>query len=183
LAVKTEKSGEVMIDNLTEEACASSADLIQLLERGLVQRRVASTAMNAESSRSHLLLLVKVVRINKANGEKVHGKMMMCDLAGSERLKKSEATGDTLREAIEINRSLTAVGDVIEALTTGQRHVPYKNHKLTQVLQDSLGGTSKTLMFVNCSPSCSNLEETLNAMKYAMRVKNVPGRRQVVKKL
>lgn len=177
LTVQTEKSGEVNIENLTEALCPSWQELHSILERGAAQRRVAATAMNAESSRSHLLLTVRIVRVDRSTGQRVQGKIMMCDLAGSERIKKSYATGERQKEAIEINKSLTAIGDVMEALTSGQKHVPYKNHKLTQVLQDSLGGTSKTLMFVNCSPASSNLEETVNALKYATRVKKVPDRK------
>merc|ERR1719446_1400169 len=97
----------------------------------------------------------------------------MCDLAGSERLKKSDVSGDMAKEAIEINKSLTALGDVIEALTKKQNQIPYRNHKLTQCMQDSLGGSSKTLMFVNCSPASSNVDETSNALKYATRAKKV----------
>jgi len=98
---------------------------------------------------------------------------VIVDLAGSERLKKSLSTGDREKEAIEINKSLTALGDVIEALTTKQKIIPYRNHKLTEILQDSLGGSAKTLMFVNCSPSSSNTEETLTSLRYATRAKNV----------
>merc|ERR1712032_965485 len=87
--------------------------------------------------------------------------------------KKSKSTGDREKEAIEINKSLTALADVIEALTTNQKIVPYRNHKLTQILQDSLGGTAKTLMFVNCSPASSNCDETLNSLKYASRAKQI----------
>jgi len=109
--------------------------------------------------------------MNRETHEQLHGKILLCDLAGSERLKKSEASGDLQKEAIEINRSLTALGDVIELLTKGSRHIPYKNHRLTQVMQYSLGGTSKTLMFVNCSPSSSNQDETITSLKYATRAK------------
>merc|ERR1719258_20839 len=97
----------------------------------------------------------------------------MVDLAGSERLKKSEVEGSQQKEAIEINKSLTALGDVIESLTKKQKQIPYRNHKLTQVMQDSLGGTAKTLMFVNCSPASSNVDETTMSLKYATRAKNV----------
>merc|ERR1712151_1339788 len=89
--------------------------------------------------------------------EQLAGKIMMCDLAGSERLKKS----------------LTALGDVIEALTKNTKQIPYRNHKLTQLMQDSLGGTAKTLMFVNCSPASSNEDETLMSLKYATRAKKI----------
>merc|ERR1711870_129659 len=89
--------------------------------------------------------------------EQLRGKILICDLAGSERLAKS----------------LAALGDVIEALTKGQKSIPYRNHKLTQLMQDSIGGTSKTLMFVNCSPASSNLDETLCSLKYATRAKKI----------
>merc|ERR1711981_634024 len=101
------------------------------------------------------------------------GKLLICDLTGSERIAKSEVTGQAQVEAIEINKSLTALGDVIEALTKNAKQIPYRNHKLTMVMQDSLGGSAKTLMFVNCSPSSSNLEETVNALKYATRAKKI----------
>merc|ERR1712099_160388 len=85
----------------------------------------------------------------------------------------SQVTEDMQKEAIEINKSLTALGDVIESLTKGSKQIPYRNHKLTQVMQDSLGGTAKTLMFVNCSPASSNLDETVNSLKYASRAKKI----------
>merc|ERR1719217_1221819 len=129
--------------------------------------------MNAESSRSHLLLMIKLIAVNKDTKEKLRGKILLCDLAGSERLKKSEVTGDMQKEAIEINKSLTALGDVIEALTKKQKQVPYRNHKLTEVMKDSIGGTAKTLMFVNCSPASSNMEETQSSLKWASRTKQV----------
>merc|ERR1719271_2149494 len=118
-------------------------------------------------------MMVKIQTRNLPTGEQAKGKILLCDVAGSERLKKSEVTGDMQKEAIEINKSLTALGDVIESLTKKQKQVPYRNHKLTQVMQDSLGGTAKTLMFVNCSPAASNADETLNALKWAARAKKI----------
>merc|ERR1740139_637625 len=117
--------------------------------------------------------MIRIVKVNIETHQQQIGKVLLVDLAGSERLKKSEVKGDMQKEAIEINKSLTALGDVIEALTSGKGHIPYKNHKLTQVMSDALGGTSKTLMFVNCSPASSNVEETVNALKYATRAKNI----------
>merc|ERR1712139_567898 len=105
------------------------------------QRTVAATAMNAESSRSHLILMCKIISMNKETKAQLKGKVLFVDLAGSERLKKSEVTGDMQKEAIEINKSLTALGDVIEALTKNPKQIPYRNHKLTQVMQDSLDTT------------------------------------------
>merc|ERR1712217_966316 len=101
------------------------------------------------------------------------GKLTLCDLAGSERLKKSEASGEQLKEAQSINKSLSALGDVIEALTKSAKHIPYRNHKLTQLLSDSLGGNAKTLMFVNCSPVFGNVDETGAALSYAERAKKI----------
>merc|ERR1719440_2685661 len=129
--------------------------------------------MNAESSRSHLLFCVKSVSINRETQQKLYGKILIVHLAGSERLGKSEVTGDGAKEAIEINKSLTALGDVIEALTKNSKQIPYRNHKLTMVMQDALGGTAKTLMFVNCSPAASNADETLMSLKYATRAKKI----------
>jgi kinesin family protein C2/C3 len=173
LNIRAEKSGMVMVDNLIEEACGNAAELSVLLDRGNEMRHVASTAMNSESSRSHLILIIKIVSVNKETHDQLRGKILLVDLAGSERLKKSEAQGDMAKEAIEINKSLTALGDVIEALTKKQKQIPYRNHKLTQIMQDSLGGSSKTLMFVNCSPASSNVDETTMSLKYATRAKNV----------
>merc|ERR1719159_1929463 len=136
-------------------------------------RTVAATAMNSESSRSHLILIIRVFSKNRTTGEQLKGKILFVDLAGSERLKKSEVTGDMQKEAIEINKSLTALGDVIEALTKNSKVIPYRNHKLTQLMQDSLGGTAKTLMFVNCSPASSNEDETTMSLKYATRAKKI----------
>merc|ERR1719198_1181537 len=162
-----------MIEHLVETECGSADALMKVLERGNDMRHVAATAMNSESSRSHLILIIKIVSVNKETHDQLRGKILMVDLAGSERLKKSEVSGDMQKEAIEINKSLTALGDVIEALTKKQKQIPYRNHKLTQVMQDSLGGTAKTLMFVNCSPASSNVDETTMSLKYATRAKNV----------
>merc|ERR1712084_81898 len=117
---------------------------------------------NDKSSRSHLILIIKIVSVNRETKDQLVGKMLLCDLAGSERLKKSQVEDEAQKEAIEINKSLTALGDVIEALTKGSRQIPHRNHKLTELMQDALGGSAKTLMFVNCSPSNNNREETIN---------------------
>merc|ERR1719437_317790 len=129
--------------------------------------------MNSESSRSHLVLIITVVSFNKETNQKLRGKILLVDLAGSERLKKSSVEGDGQQEAIEINKSLTALGDVIEGITKNAKVIPYRNHKLTQLMQDSLGGSAKTLMFVNCSPASSNQDETIMSLKYATRAKKI----------
>merc|ERR1711972_548712 len=173
LNVKTDKSGCVVVDNLIEEECANAEQMNALLERGTEQRSVAATAMNSESSRSHLVLLITIVSVNYETKERLKGKGLICDLAGSERLKKSQVSEDMQKEAIEINKSLTALGDVIEALTAKSKVIPYRNHKLTQLMHDALGGSAKTLMFVNCSPASSNSQETVMSLKYATRAKKI----------
>merc|ERR1711920_1044911 len=117
--------------------------------------------------------MIRIVSVNLDTKEQTKGKILICDLAGSERLKKSQVSEEQQKEAIEINKSLTALGDVIEALTQKQKLIPYRNHKLTQLMQDSLGGTAKTLMFVNCSPASSNVDETVMSLKYATRAKKI----------
>jgi len=161
------------IEGLLEKECKTAAELTEVISEASKVRKVASTALNKDSSRSHLLFVIKITSINRETGEKIQGKIMVVDLAGSERLAKSMVTGEEAKEAIEINKSLTALGDVIEALTTGQKQIPYRNHKLTMLMQDSVGGTAKTLMFVNCSPAKTNISETLNSLKYATRAKNI----------
>jgi len=166
--------GHVVVEGLNEVPCSSAKELLEVLDGGLEHRHVAATAMNSESSRSHLLFVIKIKRVNRESGEVTEGKILSCDLAGSERLKKSKVEGSMLQEAISINKSLTALGDVVQALQKGKTaHIPYRNHKLTEVMQDALGGTSKTLMFVNCSPGSSNLEETANSLKYAARLMKI----------
>merc|ERR1719265_1407121 len=129
--------------------------------------------MNADSSRSHLMFMIFVKVKEKATAKERIGKITIVDLAGSERLAKSQVSGDAQKEAIEINKSLTALGDVMGAITSKAKMIPYRNHKLTQLMQDSLGGTSKTLMFVNISPASNNADETINALKYASRARSI----------
>jgi len=173
LNVRRDKNGAVEIEHLTEEECKNADELSKLQDRGMEQRTVASTAMNSESSRSHLVLIIKILSTNRETKERLRGKILICDLAGSERLKKSLVTEHQQQEAIQINKSLTALGDVIEALTKSAKVIPYRNHKLTELMQDSLGGSAKTLMFVNCSPANSNYDETTMSLKYATRAKKI----------
>ncbi|XP_027923334.1 kinesin-like protein KIN-14I [Vigna unguiculata] len=157
--------------NLVRVSCTS--DVISLMNLGHKNRAVGSTAMNDRSSRSHSCLTVHVQGKNLTSGGTVRGSMHLVDLAGSERADKTEATGDRLKEAQHINKSLSALGDVISALAQKSPHVPYRNSKLTQLLQDSLGGQAKTLMFVHISPEAEALGETLSTLKFAERVSTV----------
>jgi len=158
-----------------ERICVNSGQMSKMLQDGGEQRRTASTMMNSESSRSHLFTIMEVQCKDSITGRETKGKITLIDLAGSERLKKSHVTDAAQLEAIEINKSLTALGDVVSALTSGKskKDVPYRNHKLTQMLQDSLGGTAKTVMFVNARPDGFNTDETLMSLKFAQRARNV----------
>jgi len=173
LSVRHDRTGNPHVSHLSEHEVKDAEQVKAFLDRGMAQRNVAANAMHIESSRSHLIFTIRVNSVNRETHEVLDGKILLCDLAGSERLKKTEATGEQKKEAIEINKSLTALGDVIEAVAKKQKTVPYRNHKLTQILQDSLGGTAKTLMFVNCSPASSSLDETIMSLKYAARVKKI----------
>lgn len=165
--------GIMFVEGVTERQVSSPEELNALLAEGERKRHVTATKMNSSSSRSHLLLSIIIECTAKEKDEVMYGKITLCDLAGSERPKKSEVSGDALKEAIEINKSLTCLGDVIEALTKGNKSVPYRNHKLTMLMQDSIGGSAKTLMFVNCSPAGSNAEETVSSLKWATRARQV----------
>ncbi|KAF5820331.1 putative minus-end-directed kinesin ATPase [Helianthus annuus] len=140
---------------------------------GQRNRAVGATALNDRSSRSHSCLTVHVQGRDLTSGGVLRGCMHLVDLAGSERVDKSEVTGDRLKEAQHINKSLSALGDVISSLAQRNAHVPYRNSKLTQLLQDSLGGQAKTLMFVHISPELDAVGETLSTLKFAERVATV----------
>lgn len=152
---------------------ASTSAVIELMNLGHKNRAVGATALNDRSSRSHSVLTVHVQGRDLTSGTILRGCLHLVDLAGSERVDKSEATGDRLKEAQHINRSLSALGDVIAALAQKSSHVPYRNSKLTQLLQDSLGGQAKTLMFVHISPELDAHGETISTLKFAERVATV----------
>ncbi|KAL3648079.1 Kinesin-like protein KIN-14I [Castilleja foliolosa] len=152
---------------------SSTSDVIDLMNIGQRNRSVGATALNDRSSRSHSCLTVHVQGKDLSSGNTLRGCMHLVDLAGSERVDKSEVTGDRLKEAQHINRSLSALGDVISSLAQKNSHVPYRNSKLTQLLQDSLGGQAKTLMFVHISPEPDATGETISTLKFAERVATV----------
>jgi hypothetical protein len=173
LTIKKDTRGVVRVDGATERTCASADDLMCAIEDGSNKRQTASTLMNSESSRSHLVMGIILEVTNLTTNVTTVGKLSLVDLAGSERVGKTGAEGERFEEAKAINKSLSALGDVIGALTSGQKHIPYRNHKLTMLLSDSLGGNAKTLMFVNVSPVDYNFAETSNSLSFASRVKKV----------
>lgn len=167
------KTGWVTVQNASEEKASSVEEVQELMDRGLSQRKVAHTKLNTESSRSHLIFTLLIRGTDRQTQATTRGKLSFVDLAGSERVKKSGSGGEQLKEAQAINKSLSALGDVISSLASDEKHVPYRNHKLTMLMSDSLGGNAKTLMFVNVSPAESDLDETANSLSYASRARNI----------
>jgi len=165
----------VYVKNVVEKVVDNAEDMLDLFNEGNNFRVVHATSMNAESSRSHSVFTIKTELFNVTTGQTHKGKLCIIDLAGSERPKKSEVTGVQFTEAVEINKSLTALGNVIKALSEPKKGevIDFRSNKLTHVMKDSLGGSSKTLMFVNCSPSVYNVDETRGSLDYASRVKAI----------
>jgi len=173
LDIRQTSSGNV-VTGLTEIEVAQPHEVLDLMNRGQKNRAVGAHDMNEHSSRSHSILTLTVRGVNNKDGSTTCGKLHLIDLAGSERVGKTDATGDRLKEAQNINRSLSALGDVINSLGSKKSsHVPYRNSKLTFLLQDSLGGNSKVLMFVNISPAVYNVNESICSLNFAFRCRNV----------
>ncbi|XP_042599449.1 kinesin-like protein KIFC3 isoform X3 [Cyprinus carpio] len=166
-------SGQLYVPGLTEFTVESVEDINKVFDLGHMNRATACTNLNEHSSRSHALLIVTVAGFNSSTGHRTSGKLNLVDLAGSERIAKSGAEGSRLREAQCINKSLSALGDVINALRSKHSHVPFRNSRLTYLLQDSLSGDSKTLMMVQVSPLESNVSESVCSLKFAQRVRSV----------
>lgn len=190
-----EVNGQVSVTNLHEISCSQPHDVLECLSRGSVHRAVGATNMNHESSRSHMVCTLHVEQFasdsscevdgadtqadeDASNRPSITSTMTFVDLAGSERLKRTGATGARRKEGISINKGLLALGNVINALGDDSRakpaaHVPYRDSKLTRMLQEALGGNSRTLFIACVSPAASNFEETLNTLRYANRARNI----------
>ncbi|XP_021262215.1 chromosome-associated kinesin KIF4A isoform X2 [Numida meleagris] len=177
ISIREDPKEGIKIVGLTERNVACARDTVSCLEQGNNSRTVASTAMNSQSSRSHAIFTICIDQKKKNDKNcSFHSKLHLVDLAGSERQKKTKAEGDRLKEGININRGLLCLGNVISALGEENKKggfVPYRDSKLTRLLQDSLGGNSHTLMIACVSPADSNLEETLNTLRYADRARKI----------
>ncbi|KAL0423733.1 UNVERIFIED_CONTAM: Kinesin-like protein KIN-14C [Sesamum radiatum] len=171
--LSTAKASGLAVPDASVQAVNSTSDVLELMDIGLKNRAKSSTALNERSSRSHSVVSIHARGVDLKSGSSLRGSLHLVDLAGSERVDRSEVTGDRLKEAQHINKSLSALGDVIFALSQKNAHVPYRNSKLTQVLQSSLGGQAKTLMFVQLNPDVSSYSETLSTLKFAERVSGV----------
>ncbi|KAJ8411274.1 hypothetical protein AAFF_G00172800 [Aldrovandia affinis] len=163
----------VTVPGLTHIGVKTEADILSVMELGEKNRKIASTKMNIESSRSHLILTLRVEGMDTVSGVTSHGTLTLCDLAGSERISKTEATGLRLLEAASINKSLTALGQVFSALKCNALHVPFRNSKLTHLLQPCLSGDAKACVFVNVSPDTKNMAETLSTLQFGSSIRQV----------
>ncbi|XP_043711877.1 kinesin-like protein KIN-14R isoform X3 [Telopea speciosissima] len=182
LEIRQASEGVHHVPGIVEAKVENIKEVWDVLQAGSNARAVGSNNVNEHSSRSHCMLCIMVRAKNLLNGESTKSKLWLVDLAGSERLAKTDVQGERLKEAQNINRSLSALGDVISALATKNSHIPYRNSKLTHLLQDSLGGESKTLMFVQISPSEYDLGETLSSLNFATRVRGIelgPAKKQI----
>ncbi|KAJ9457221.1 Kinesin-4 [Diplonema papillatum] len=168
-----EKGRDCTITPLTKVPVTDTEQVVAALATAYESRKVAGTSMNEHSSRSHCVLSVWVTATNKGTKQSLTGKLHLVDLAGSERLAKSEAEGEQRVEATHINKSLTQLGLCINSLANKKDHIPYRNSQLTTLLQDSLGGNCKVLMFANISPLSSNVGETGSTLKFATNAMKV----------
>ncbi|KAJ4976983.1 hypothetical protein NE237_002089 [Protea cynaroides] len=168
--IKHDANGNTYVSDLTIVDVCSIKEISSLLRQAAQNRSVGKTQMNEQSSRSHFVFTLRISGVNESTEQQVQGVLNLIDLAGSERLSKSGSTGDRLKETQAINLSLKCLSDVIFSLAKKEDHVPFRNSKLTYLLQPCLGGDSKTLMFVNISPNPSSVGESLCSLRFAARV-------------
>ncbi|KAF6015707.1 hypothetical protein HII12_000869 [Brettanomyces bruxellensis] len=174
LAIRENNVDGVYVSHLETFYVANLADVYTILRQGSRNRTTGSTVMNSQSSRSHSIFQIKLASKDLDGGVVKTGNLFLVDLAGSEKIDRTGATGQLLEEAKKINSSLSALGNVINSLTDGKsRHIPYRNSKLTRILQESLGGNSRTTLIINCSPAESNCLETLSTLRFGSRAKRI----------
>ncbi|KAJ6737536.1 KINESIN-LIKE PROTEIN, partial [Salix viminalis] len=177
IQIKENKMQEILLSGVTEITISDPEGALQSLSGGIVNRAVGETQMNVGSSRSHCVYILTVQLESTTDKRVKTGKVILVDLAGSEKVEKSGAEGKVLEEAKTINKSLSALGNVINALTCGpsarSSHIPFRDSKLTRILQDALGGNSRTVLLCCCSPSPSNALETLSTLRFGMRAKHI----------
>ncbi|XP_078049062.1 kinesin-like protein Klp61F [Augochlora pura] len=179
------RKGSVIVNGLEEVTIYNKSDVYKILEKGSEKRQTAATLMNANSSRSHTIFSITVhIKENTIDGEELlkTGKLNLVDLAGSENIGRSGAVDKRAREAGNINQSLLTLGRVITALVENTPHIPYRESKLTRLLQESLGGRTRTSIIATISPASINLEETLSTLDYAHRAKNITNRPEINQK-
>ncbi|KAM4609395.1 kinesin heavy chain [Polymixia lowei] len=174
LAVHEDKNRVPFVKGCTERFVSSPEEVMDVIDEGKANRHVAVTNMNEHSSRSHSIFLINIKQENVETEMKLSGKLYLVDLAGSEKVSKTGAEGAVLDEAKNINKSLSALGNVISALAEGTKtHVPYRDSKMTRILQDSLGGNCRTTIIICCSPSVYNEAETKSTLMFGQRAKTI----------
>ncbi|XP_012696542.1 kinesin heavy chain isoform X3 [Clupea harengus] len=174
LAVHEDKNRVPYVKGCTERFVSSPEEVMDVIDEGKAARHVAVTNMNEHSSRSHSIFLINIKQEHVETEQKLCGKLYLVDLAGSEKVSKTGAEGSVLDEAKNINKSLSSLGNVISALAEGTKtHVPYRDSKMTRILQDSLGGNCRTTMFICCSPSSYNDAETKSTLMFGQRAKTI----------
>nr|XP_028601443.1 kinesin heavy chain isoform X1 [Podarcis muralis]XP_028601452.1 kinesin heavy chain isoform X1 [Podarcis muralis] len=174
LAVHEDKNRVPYVKGCTERFVSSPEEVMDVIDEGKTNRHVAVTNMNEHSSRSHSIFLINIKQENVETEKKLSGKLYLVDLAGSEKVSKTGAEGSVLDEAKNINKSLSALGNVISALAEGTKtHVPYRDSKMTRILQDSLGGNCRTTIVICCSPSIFNEAETKSTLMFGQRAKTI----------
>ena len=182
LKVHEDRSRGVFIANLTEQYVTNEDEMYELMKMGVANREVGATLMNEGSSRSHAMVIVVMTQTNTVDFSVKTSKLYLVDLAGSEKVSKTGAEGRRLDEAKLINKSLSTLGLVIFSLTDPKAtHIPYRDSKLTRVLQDSIGGNAKTTLITTCSPAAYNIEETISTLRFGVRAKAVQNQPKVNK--
>ncbi|CAG2054473.1 unnamed protein product [Timema podura] len=174
LSVHEDKNRVPFVKGATERFVSSPEEVFEVIEEGKANRHIAVTNMNEHSSRSHSVFLINVKQENLEIQKKLSGKLYLVDLAGSEKVSKTGAEGTVLDEAKNINKSLSALGNVISALADGNKtHIPYRDSKLTRILQESLGGNARTTIIICCSPASFNESETKSTLEFGKRAKTI----------
>ncbi|KAK7337818.1 hypothetical protein VNO77_18405 [Canavalia gladiata] len=177
IQIKESKSRGIILPGVTEITVLDPAEALQSLSRGIANRAVGETQMNVASSRSHCIYIFTIQQEFYRDKRIRSGKLILVDLAGSEKVEKTGAEGRVLEEAKTINKSLSALGNVINSLTCGLQakasHIPYRDSKLTRILQDALGGNARTALLCCCSPSAFNASESLSTLRFGARAKHI----------
>uniref|UniRef100_A0A4W3HXJ3 Kinesin-like protein n=1 Tax=Callorhinchus milii TaxID=7868 RepID=A0A4W3HXJ3_CALMI len=173
LSVHEDKNRVPYVKGCTERFVCSPDEVMDTIDEGKSNRHVAVTNMNEHSSRSHSIFLINVKQENTATEQKLSGKLYLVDLAGSEKVSKTGAEGSVLDEAKNINKSLSALGNVISSLAESSNYVPYRDSKMTRILQDSLGGNCRTTIVICCSPSSYNESESKSTLMFGQRAKTI----------
>jgi len=174
LAVHEDRNRVPYVKGATERFVSSPEEVLQVIGEGKANRHVSVTNMNEHSSRSHSIFLINVKQENTETQKKLSGKLYLVDLAGSEKVSKTGAEGGVLEEAKNINKSLSALGNVISGLAEGNNsYIPYRDSKMTRILQESLGGNSRTTIIICCSPSALNEVETKTTLLFGQRAKTI----------